>query len=124
MAKETKAESSKATLKDYKVIRRPIVTEKASIVMSTSVGASAVDSSGSTSTSPSKFIFEVDRRASKAEIKVAIQNLFSVDVETVRTLNYLGKLKRSARGVGRRVSSKRAYVTLKEGQTISIVEGV
>ncbi|MCB0338477.1 MAG: 50S ribosomal protein L23 [Bdellovibrionales bacterium] len=103
-----KAEKKPSRLRDFAVLDRPILTEKSSVV-----GAS-----GST------FVFRVDPRATKTDIREAIERLFEVNVESVRTCNYLGKLKRTMRSVGRRSSFKKAYVTLQEGQSISVVEGL
>jgi large subunit ribosomal protein L23 len=95
-----------ASPKDFATIRRPIVTEKGS----GSVAASLT--------------LEVDPRASKLEIRRAVEKVFGAEVKSVRTLNVLGKTKRSARGQGRRRSYKKAYIELKEGQTVDIVDGV
>jgi large subunit ribosomal protein L23 len=60
--------------------------------------------------------FRVDRHATKPEIKSAIETIFQVKVDAVRTLNYMGKIKRRGRYEGRRPAWKKAYVTLKAGQ--------
>jgi len=60
--------------------------------------------------------FRVDRKASKPEIKSAVEEIFNVKVATVRTVQYEGKLKKRGRQEGRRASFKKAYVTLKKGE--------
>ena len=71
-----------------------------------------------------KYTFQVDRAANKIEIKKAVEDLFNVSVEQVRTMNMLGKVKRMGRFVGRRPTWKKALVTLKEGDTIDLFEEV
>ncbi len=65
-----------------------------------------------------KYVFKVDKKANKPEIKKAVEELFGVQVEKVNIINVKGKRK-VFRGIkGRRPSYKKAVVTLKEGQTI------
>ena len=56
----------------------------------------------------------------KDEIKAAVETLFNVKVEAVRTLNFQGKVRRTARGFGKRSDWKKAYVTLPEGTQLDI----
>ena len=93
---------------DYKIIREPIITEKSALIG----GAGNV------------VAFRVDMRASKTEIAGAVERLFNVEVDKVRTSNFLGKLKKVTRASGRRASFKKAYVTLKPGFQIDLMEGV
>jgi large subunit ribosomal protein L23 len=93
---------------DYKVIRRPLITEKSTIQKELN----------------NQLAFEVDRRANKIEIKKAVERIFKVQVEEVRTMNYQGKRKRLGRTMGRRRHWKKAIVTLKPGQKIDFFEGV
>lgn len=90
------------------IIKRPIVTEKA--MQLGEIG---------------QYVFEVDRKANKIQIKTAIEEMFEVDVRSVRTVNVKGKVKSrlTRRGYqrGRTPSYKKAIVTLKEGQTIDVV---
>jgi large subunit ribosomal protein L23 len=60
--------------------------------------------------------FKVLRDAHKIEIKDAVEKIFKVKVESVRTANFHGKKRRQGRYVGRRPDWKKAYVTLKEGE--------
>lgn len=80
------------------IILQPVVTEKSSSLMD--VG---------------KYTFEVDPRANKTEIKVAIEKIFGVKVEKVATQNRKGKTYRTRDGIGKRKNVKRAIVTLREG---------
>jgi large subunit ribosomal protein L23 len=66
-----------------------------------------------------KYTFLVDTRASKTEIKIAIERIFEVKVASVNTITRLGKTRRTRWGTGRRKTTKRAIVTLREG-TIDI----
>jgi large subunit ribosomal protein L23 len=91
----------------YDVIRRPVRTEK----------STELEELGNQVT------FEVDRRASKIEIREAIERLFGVTVLKVNTLNQFGKPKRVGRVFGRRSDIKKAVVTLQEGDTIEFFEG-
>jgi len=104
----TEKKKGTPTVKSYSILIAPIITEKTSLI-----GAS-----GST------IVFRVDRRATKTEIRSAVERAFKVDVDAVRTANIMGKPKRTAKSAGRRAAYKKAYVTLKDGQTINIVEGV
>ncbi|MFD2674505.1 50S ribosomal protein L23 [Gulosibacter bifidus] len=66
-----------------------------------------------------KYTFEVDPRATKTEIKIAIERIFDVQVARINTLNRQGKTRRTRFGMGKRKDTKRAIVTLKSG-TIDI----
>jgi large subunit ribosomal protein L23 len=84
------------------VIRRPLVTEKTTLLRE----------DGKT------VVFEVAREANKIDVKRAIEKLLGAKVDGVRTANTQGKLKRQGRFVGRRSDWKKAYVTLKAGQKL------
>ena len=62
-----------------------------------------------------KYTFVVDPRANKTEIKIAIEQVFAVKVESVNTINRKGKTRRTKFGLGKRKDTKRAIVTLREG---------
>jgi large subunit ribosomal protein L23 len=66
------------------------------------------------------YTFLVDPDANKTQIKIAIQQIFDVRVLTVNTINRQGKRKRTKTGFGKRADSKRAIVTLAEGDRIDI----
>jgi large subunit ribosomal protein L23 len=62
-----------------------------------------------------KYTFIVDPRSNKTEIKIAVEEIFSVTVDSVHTMNRRGKVRRTRAGVGKRKDTKRAIVTLREG---------
>lgn len=68
-------------------------------------------------------VFKVRPDAKKPEIKIAVEALFNVKVESVQTLNVKGKTKRSGQMMGRRSDWKKAYVTLAKGQEIDFLGG-
>jgi len=84
----------------YEVIRRPLITEKSTLLKETQ----------------SSLCFEVHRDATKPEIKKAVEALFSVKVAAVRVANVHGKVKRQGRYSGKRPDWKKAYVVLKKGE--------
>jgi large subunit ribosomal protein L23 len=92
------------------VLRKPLITEKA-----TKVGHL------------NQYVFEVAPDANKLQIRAAIKQMFDVDAVSVRTVRTKGKVKsrmtRQGLQIGRTNLKKKAYVTLKEGQTIDIVSG-
>ena len=89
-----------------KIILKPLLTEKSTRMKDVS----------------NTVAFAVDRRANKIEIKRAVQKMFDVRVRTVRTMIVHGKVKRMGRFEGRRPDWKKAFVTLKEGETIEVFE--
>jgi large subunit ribosomal protein L23 len=84
----------------YQVIQSPLITEK-------SEGKRAAEHT---------LCFRVHPAATKTDIKNAVQHVFKVKVETVRTANYPGKQRRRGRFAGYRADWKKAYVKLKEGE--------
>ena len=70
-----------------------------------------------------KYTFLVRPDANKTEIKIAVEQVFGVKVESVNTLNREGKRKRTRFGVGQRKATKRAIVSLAEGDRIDIFGG-
>ena len=70
------------------------------------------------------YFFEVATAANKIEIRQAVEAIFNVKVEGVRTINYAGKPKRLGRYAGHRSAWKKAIVTLQAGQTIELFEQV
>ena len=67
-----------------------------------------------------KYTFLVRPDANKTEIKIAVEKVFDVKVTSVNTLNRQGKSRRTRYGVGKRVNTKRAIVSLAEGHRIDI----
>jgi large subunit ribosomal protein L23 len=70
-----------------------------------------------------QYLFEVERTANKAQIRNAIETLFSVKVEKVHTLIVRGHMRRMGRGYAKTRNWKKAIVSLKEGETIDLFEG-
>ncbi|GAA6208803.1 MAG: 50S ribosomal protein L23 [Cognatishimia sp.] len=91
----------------YDVIRKPIITEKAT--MASENGA---------------VVFEVAIDSNKPQIKQAVEALFGVKVKAVNTTITKGKTKRFKGTIGRRKDVKKAYVTLEEGNTIDVSTGL
>jgi large subunit ribosomal protein L23 len=92
----------------YQTIRRPLITEK---------GMRCNEEHNTV-------VFRVDSRANKMQIKQAVEALFQVKVLRVNTLNMQGKKKRVRLREGKKPDWKKAYVTLREGDTITFFEGV
>jgi large subunit ribosomal protein L23 len=92
----------------YEVIRRPLVTEK---------GVEKKDAERT-------LCFEVARAANKTQVKSAVEKLFKVKVEEVRTAIFEGKLRKRGRFSGYRPDWKKAYVRLKKGEKIPDFTGV
>ncbi|MDH5748844.1 MAG: 50S ribosomal protein L23 [Rhodospirillales bacterium] len=91
----------------YEVIRSPIITEKATLLSEFN-----------------QVSFNVPLDATKPEIRAAVETLFKVKVKAVNTLRQKGKSKRFRGVLGRRSDTKKAVLTLEEGQTIDITTGV
>lgn len=68
------------------------------------------------------YSFIVDPRSNKTEIKQAIESIFEVKVVSVSTMNRQGKQKRTGATIGRRKATKRALVTLQDGDSIEFFE--
>ena len=67
-----------------------------------------------------KYTFIVDPRANKTQIKIAVEQVFGVKVLSVNTMNRQGKTRRTRFGIGKRANTKRALVSVAEGQRIDI----
>jgi len=96
-----------AEAKHYDVIRKPLITEKATLA--SEHGA---------------VVFEVEISATKPQIKDAVENLFGVKVKAVNTTITKGKVKKFRGQPGRRKDVKKAYVMLEEGNTIDVTTGL
>jgi len=97
-----------AEMSQYRVIKRPIITEKSNIA-----------------TAENQYTFEVDRRANKSQIRDAVEHIFKVDVMGVRVINMAPKYGRwGRRRVKRSPAWKKAIVTIAPDQRIEIFEGV
>ncbi|MBZ5516638.1 MAG: 50S ribosomal protein L23 [Acidobacteriia bacterium] len=86
----------------YQILKKPVITEK------------SVDARERART----LCFQVDPRATKVEIREAVQTLFKVKVDSVRTAIFHGKTRRRGRTVGRRPDWKKAFVKLQPGEKI------
>jgi len=84
----------------YQIIRRPIITEKG-------LGIKELQRT---------LVFEVAAKATKTEVREAVQSIFKVKVDAVRTANFPGKERRRGRFSGYRPDWKKAYVRLKQGE--------
>ncbi len=92
----------------HQVIKRLLVTEKSTLEKD----------------EKNKYYFEVDRRANKIEIHQAVEKLLKVSVDSVHVINIKGKKKRVGRIIGKRRDWKKAVVTLAQGNTIDLYQGV
>jgi large subunit ribosomal protein L23 len=90
----------------FDVVTSPLITEKGTMIGELG----------------NQVVFRVRRDANKDQIRRAVETLFKVKVEKVRTLNLLGKMRRVGRHAGKRPDWKKAYVTLAEGQRIDFFE--
>ena len=93
--------------KAYQVVLSPLVTEKATQMSEFN-----------------KIVFSVPLTASKLDIKLSIEKIFSVQVKSVNTILLKGKVKRFKGIIGRRANKKKAIVTLVPGNTIDLSVGV
>ncbi len=91
----------------WDVLKTPVITEKSVLLKEQSTDD---EEQGQVLT------FRVSRKASKDDIRSAIEEIFSVKVAKIRTLNRKGKMKRQGRFEGRRAAWKKAYITLKPGE--------
>ncbi len=91
-----------------KVIQRPLITERGSTLR----------------IEKNQYFFEVTPAANKHEIKQAVELYFGVKVQSVRTMNMRGKIKRMGRFSGKRADWKKAIVTLAEGEIIDVFDNV
>lgn len=90
--------------KYLEIIKAPVITEKSGVVAQ----------------QEGKYTFKVDVRANKTEIKQAIEKIFNVKVESIRTINVKPKKKRVGRYTGLTNRTKKAIVKLIDGQTIDL----
>lgn len=92
----------------FNVIKRPVVTEKTSQLRE----------------DEGQYVFEVARDANKVQIRQAIESLFGVRVDDVRTSIVRGKVRRMRTGIGKQPNWKKAVVSLKGDDVIELFEGV
>lgn len=89
-------------LKLAAILQAPVISEKSTVAAETS----------------NRFVFKVQKQATKKQIKEAVEKMFSVEVDAVQVLNVKGKQKRFGRSIGKRSDWKKAYVKLKPGNDI------
>lgn len=94
-------------MKIYDVIKRPLITEKA--MRGKELG---------------QYVFAIDVKASKTDVRRAVETLFKVKVDSVHTLRVPGRSKRVGKSQTQTSDWKKAVVTLKQGQAIELFEGV
>ena len=102
-----KIETTISFNKAYQVVLSPLVTEKATQMSEFN-----------------KMVFSVPLTASKLDIKLSIEKIFTVKVKSVNTILLKGKMKRFKGILGRRSNTKKAIVTLEPGNTIDLSVGV
>ena len=91
----------------FDVLRAPVVSEKSTAANEKNV-----------------IVLKVAKDATKDEIKAAVKAVFNIDALAVRTLNFQGKVRRTARGFGKRSDWKKAYVTLPAGTSVDFESAV
>ncbi|GAA1915579.1 hypothetical protein GCM10009716_26140 [Streptomyces sodiiphilus] len=110
MSEATAAGPAEVTSKEFNdprdLLIKPVVSEKSYALLD-----------------ENKYTFIVDPRANKTQIKQAVEAVFTVKVIGVNTINRQGKRKRTRTGYGKRANTKRAIVTLAEGESIDIFGG-
>jgi large subunit ribosomal protein L23 len=90
----------------YYIIKAPVLTEESTIQSNTK----------------NQYVFKVDPKANKSQIRDAIEIMFpGIKVVSVNTINYQGKVRRRGRSFGRTAHWKKAYVTLRAGDTIELI---
>ena len=90
-----------------RIIHKPIITEKATTLRE-----------------GNKYVFRVDKKANKIQIRQAVETIFKVHVESVRTVSMPKKPKRQGMYTGQRPAWKKAYITLRPGDTIEAIENL
>jgi large subunit ribosomal protein L23 len=90
----------------YDVLLRPLLTEKITAIREIK----------------NSVAFVVDRRATRIDIRLAVEKVFSVKVDSVNVMNVRGKMKRQGRFLGKRSDWRKAFVTLKKGEKIELYE--
>lgn len=105
------------------ILIRPIITEESSRLQFNPGRIRKRHQGKAVDTRP-QFVFEVVRDATKIEIRRAVEKMFEVHVSSVNTMNIEGKDRRVGRFVGKRSDWKKAIVTLAEGESIDMFEGI
>ena len=90
------------------VLIKPLLTEKSSIVTENT----------------NRYVFKVQKKASKFQIKDAVERMFDVKVVNVRTSTTAGKVKRAGKALKKSASWKKAYVKVADGQKLELFKGI
>ena len=91
----------------YEIIKQPVVTEKTTKISENN-----------------QFVFKVENKSSKQDIKIAVEKIFKVKVKSINTIKIKGKTKVFKGTKGRRSDYKKAVVTLKKGETLDYSGGI
>ena len=105
--REIKKEDDKLPIKFYDLIKKPIITEKGTLLSNNS-----------------QIVFSIPMNASKTIIKQAVEKLFGVNVKKINIIISKGKTKRFKGRIGKRKNEKKAIISLEEGQKIDITTGI
>ena len=105
--KEIKKEDDKLPIKFYDLIKKPIITEKGTLLSNNS-----------------QIVFSIPMNANKMIIKQAVEKLFGVNVKKINIIISKGKTKRFKGKKGKRKNEKKAIISLEEGQKIDITTGI
>tara|TARA_B100001245_G_scaffold218828_1_gene188231 strand:+ start:148 stop:480 length:333 start_codon:yes stop_codon:yes gene_type:complete len=105
--REIKKEDDKLPIKFYDLIKKPIITEKGTLLSNNS-----------------QIVFSIPMNVSKTIIKQAVEKLFGVNVKKINIIISKGKTKRFKGKMGKRKNEKKAIISLEEGQKIDITTGI
>ena len=105
--REIKKEDDKLPIKFYDLIKKPIITEKGTLLSNNS-----------------QIVFSIPMNANKTIIKQAVEKLFGVNVKKINIIISKGKTKRFKGKMGKRKNEKKAIISLEEGQKIDITTGI
>lgn len=94
-------------MKHYQIIQKPVVTEKSNTLRDAEV---------------STYVFKVDKKASKTEIKKSFEKIYEVSVAKIRTTVVAGKIKRRGMHLYKKPTYKKAFITLKAGQKLPMFD--
>lgn len=117
---ETQAKSVAKTTTEAVVNKEKVVTPKTASILLRPV----ISEKATMANSLNQYVFAVNNKANKVEIKKAIKAVYGVMPVTVNVINELGKNVRVGRKFGKRKNTKKAIVTLKKGDSITIYEGI
>tara|TARA_B100000989_G_C19519322_1_gene463309 strand:- start:1985 stop:2287 length:303 start_codon:yes stop_codon:yes gene_type:complete len=91
----------------FEIIRSPVISEKSTMISQFN-----------------QYVFKVSDNSTKKEIRDSVEKIFNVKVLSVNTLKRNGKIKRFKGKLGKRAGTKKAFVTLAEGNTIDLTAGI